>query len=224
MCSVIRLSWIILSSKRWITTTRLWSARLHVPYNIWWKQGSSYVYIVWQRFGAPRKHIYIILTPFYIVKLKFTGVYIIFLISAQNIDYRYLLELPHRSGSNEYPQSMFWAEMWKVLELLHANFQFLVVNFFNIFEQPCFYMFNNSAVLKPRYKIFFSFFRLHTIATTSTQSSKICSRGTTLERPAEILLCYLNWVYWTEASPNIKIHLLVISMCSLCLNIVAIQN
>ena len=31
---------------------------------------------------------------FYIVKLGFTGVYIIFLISAQNIDYGYSLELP----------------------------------------------------------------------------------------------------------------------------------
>ena len=41
----------------------------------------------------------------YIVKLGFTGVYIIFLISAQNIDCGYLLEL--RGGSNEYPQSMF---------------------------------------------------------------------------------------------------------------------
>ena len=44
---------------------------------------------------------------FYIVKLGFTGVYIIFLISAQNIDCRYSLEPPHRGGSNEYPQSMF---------------------------------------------------------------------------------------------------------------------
>ena len=44
---------------------------------------------------------------FYIVKLGFTGVYIIFLISAQNIDYGYSLEPPHRGGSNEYPQSMF---------------------------------------------------------------------------------------------------------------------
>ena len=32
---------------------------------------------------------------FYIVKLGFTRVYIIFLISAQNIDCWYLLELPH---------------------------------------------------------------------------------------------------------------------------------
>ena len=44
---------------------------------------------------------------FYIVKLGFTGVYIIFLISAQNIDCGYLLELPHQGSSNKYPQSMF---------------------------------------------------------------------------------------------------------------------
>ena len=37
---------------------------------------------------------------FYIVKLESTGVYIIFLISAKNMD----------CG---YPQSMFWAEIWK---------------------------------------------------------------------------------------------------------------
>ena len=44
---------------------------------------------------------------FYIVKLGFTGVYIIFLISAQNIDCGYSLEPPRRGGSNEYPQSIF---------------------------------------------------------------------------------------------------------------------
>ena len=54
---------------------------------------------------------------FYIVKLGFTGVYVIFLISAQNIDCGYSLEPPRRGGyslepprrggSNEYPQSMF---------------------------------------------------------------------------------------------------------------------
>ena len=44
---------------------------------------------------------------FYIEKLGFTGVYIIFLISAQNIDCGYSLEPPRRGGSNEYPQSMF---------------------------------------------------------------------------------------------------------------------
>ena len=58
-----------------------------------------------------RKHAYIISTPlnptFYIVKLGFTGAYIIFLISAQNIDCGYPLEPPRRGDSNEFPQSMF---------------------------------------------------------------------------------------------------------------------
>ena len=46
-------------------------------------------------------------THFYIVKLGFTGVYIIFLILLENIDCGYSLEPPRRGGSNEYPQSMF---------------------------------------------------------------------------------------------------------------------
>ena len=46
---------------------------------------------------------------FYIVKLGFTGVNIIFVISAKNIDCGYSLE--RRGGSNEYPQSMFLAEI-----------------------------------------------------------------------------------------------------------------
>ena len=44
---------------------------------------------------------------FYIVKLGFTGVHIIFLISAQKAYIVGTLEPPRRGGSNEYPQSMF---------------------------------------------------------------------------------------------------------------------
>ena len=43
---------------------------------------------------------------FYIVKLGFTREYIIFLISAQNIDCGDSLEPPHRGDSNEHPQSL----------------------------------------------------------------------------------------------------------------------
>ena len=39
----------------------------------------------------------------------------IFHISAQNIDCGYSLEPPRRGGSYEYPQSMFWAEIWKIM-------------------------------------------------------------------------------------------------------------
>ena len=53
---------------------------------------------------------------FYTVKLGFTGVYIIFLISAQNVDCGYSLEPPRRGGSNVYPQSMFCAKIRKTSE------------------------------------------------------------------------------------------------------------
>ena len=66
---------------------------------------------------------------FYIVKLWFTGVYIIFIISAQKHRLWYSLEAPQWGGSNEYPQSMFWAEIWKISDFLSENFQFLVVKF-----------------------------------------------------------------------------------------------
>ena len=55
---------------------------------------------------------------FYIVKLGFTGAYNIFLFSGKNIDCGYSLELPRWGSSNEYPQSMFWAEIWKYQSFL----------------------------------------------------------------------------------------------------------
>ena len=75
---------------------------------------------------------------FYIVKLGFTGVYIIFLISAQNIDCGYL-ELPHWGSSNENPQSMFWAKMWKISEFFIWKFSVFGGEIFYIFEQASFH-------------------------------------------------------------------------------------
>ena len=67
---------------------------------------------------------------FYIVKLGFTGVYIIFLISAKNINCGYSLEPPLRGGSNEYPQSIFWADIWKISEYFYLQiFSFCRWNF-----------------------------------------------------------------------------------------------
>ena len=64
---------------------------------------------------------------FYIAKLGFTGVYIIFLFLLENIDSGYSLEPPRQGGSNEYPQSMFWAEIWKISEFFIWKFSFFVV-------------------------------------------------------------------------------------------------
>ena len=61
----------------------------------------------------------------YIEKLGFIGVYIIFsYFCSKNIDCGYSLEPPRRGGSNEYPQSMFWAEIWKISDFCLKTFSF----------------------------------------------------------------------------------------------------
>ena len=66
---------------------------------------------------------------FYIVKLGFTGVYIIFLISAQNIDCGYSLEPPQRGGSNEYHNLCFVQKYEKYQIFYLKTFSFLWWNF-----------------------------------------------------------------------------------------------
>ena len=87
---------------------------------------------------ASWKHAYINTDPlkphFYTVKLGFTGVYIIFLISAQNIDCGYSLEPPRRGGSNDYLQSMFRAEILKISEFFIWKFSVFRAEIFYIFE------------------------------------------------------------------------------------------
>ena len=68
----------------------------------------------------------------YIIKLGFTGVYIIFLIFAENIDCGYSLELPWQGGSNKYVQSMFLAEIWKISVFYLKIFSFWKWNFLYI--------------------------------------------------------------------------------------------
>ena len=62
---------------------------------------------------------------FCIVKLGFTGVYINFLISAQNIDCGYSLEPPRRGGSNEYRNLCFEQKYEKNISFFYLkNFGF----------------------------------------------------------------------------------------------------
>ena len=58
----------------------------------------------------------------------FTGVYIIFLISAKNIDCGYSLEPPRRGGSKEHSQAAF-SRNEKISEFLSENFHILVGKF-----------------------------------------------------------------------------------------------
>ena len=55
---------------------------------------------------------------------------IFFHISAQNIDCGYPLEPPRRGGSNEYPKSMFWAEIRKIMYTpVNPQFYYIKVGF-----------------------------------------------------------------------------------------------
>ena len=75
---------------------------------------------------------------FYIVKLGFTGVYIIFLMLLKNIDCGYSLEPPRRGGSNKYPQSMFWAEIWKNIRIFYLKIFIFCWWNFQYIEKACF--------------------------------------------------------------------------------------
>ena len=55
---------------------------------------------------------------------------IIFIFLLKNIDCGYSLEPPRRGGSNEYPQSMFWAEIRKTMYTpVKPQFYYIKVGF-----------------------------------------------------------------------------------------------
>ena len=87
---------------------------------------------------SSRKHAYIILTPlnptFIQKNWGFQGYTLFFLILFKNIDYGYSLELPIRGGSNEYPQSMFLSEIWKIEIFFIWKFSVFGGEIFYIFE------------------------------------------------------------------------------------------
>ena len=92
-----------------------------------------------------RKHAYKILTPLNTPLLYST---LLFLFLLKNIDCVYSLKLPRQGGSNEYPQSMFWAEMWKISEFFIWKIShFLVVKFSVCLNRHVFVMTGNNMDL-----------------------------------------------------------------------------
>ena len=65
----------------------------------------------------------------YIAKLRLLQEYTFLLFLLKNIDWGYSLEPPRRGGSNEYPQSVFWAGIWKISEFYIWKFSVLEVTF-----------------------------------------------------------------------------------------------
>ena len=72
---------------------------------------------------------------FYIVKLGLQGYTLFFLfLLKKKKKKKKRKKKKERGGSNEYPQSMFWAEMWKISELFIWKFSVFGGEIFNIFE------------------------------------------------------------------------------------------
>ena len=102
---------------------------------------------------------------FYIVKRGFTGVI---------LDCGYLLEPPHRGSPNKYPQSMFWAETWKILDFfLSKNFHFLAVKFSVYLNRHVFVM---AICFQPTTLILFLFIQLLWILIRNTLLMSIYSK------------------------------------------------
>ena len=53
---------------------------------------------------------------------------------SQKIGFDISCKLRLRGGSNKYPQSMFWAEIWKISEVFIGKFSVFGDEIFNIFE------------------------------------------------------------------------------------------
>ena len=103
----------------------------HATYNT----ASSRFFVYKENITKTRLYNVDLLKPhFYIVKLGFTGVCIIFLISAQKIDCGHSLEPPRRGGSNEYHNLCFEQKYEKYRRFLSEDFQFFGSKNFNVFE------------------------------------------------------------------------------------------
>ena len=71
------------------------------------------------------------------------GYTLFFLFLLKNIDCGYSLELPCRGSSNEYPQSIFWAEIWKKSDFFFSEkFHFLAVKFSVYLNRHVFVMYS----------------------------------------------------------------------------------
>ena len=85
---------------------------------------------------------------FYIVKLGFTGVYIIFLISAQNIDCGYSLEPPRRAVLTSTYNPCFEQKYENYQSFSSENFPFMEVKFSIYLNRRVFLMDSVQCLLR----------------------------------------------------------------------------
>ena len=87
------------------------------------------------KYVPSRKHAYIILTSltqFLCSKTGLQGYSLFFLFLINNIYCGYSLEPPRQGDSNEYLQSMFWVEIWKISKFFFVFFFYLKTQFLEV--------------------------------------------------------------------------------------------
>ena len=87
----------------------------------------------------------------------------------------------HRGDSNVYPQSMFWAEIWKISGFFIWKFSFFGGKIFKIFEKACFHNVFPLRVPSPSLRM-----------DTSTRTFCFCWSGLTLKMEANIRVISLG--------------------------------
>ena len=111
---------------------------------------------------------------FYLVKLGFTGEqYFSYFCSKQKWE-SVAQNIKRRGGSNEYPQSMIWAELWKILEIFIWKFSFLVVKFSVYLNRHVFIM--SVIFFRPSIYFFIPKFRQWTIPSIHLDTSIVANR------------------------------------------------
>ena len=118
--------WIGKWERQWLSSIATWLSLIEIF-------GFDYRRLNYLFKAVIKVKVYILLTPlnhtfFYSKTGVYKSIHYLF-ISAQKHRLWYSLEPPRWGGSNEHLHSMFWAEMWKLSELLSENFYFLVVKF-----------------------------------------------------------------------------------------------
>ena len=137
------------TSKNWkLSHKKLWHfSYFWSKHRLWYsleppRQGGSNEYPQSMFLSRNKKNnVYPCKPQFYYMKVGFKGVKIIWACFRDDITKNtpiFSLEPPRRDGSNEYPQSMFRAEIWKISDFFIRKFFFFSCKIINIFEKACF--------------------------------------------------------------------------------------
>ena len=121
-----------------------------------------------------------------------------FLLLLKDIDCGYSLEPPRRGGSNEYPESMFWAEIWKKSQSFYLKiFSFWRWNFLYIW----------IYVMDCSYNVAYSNSLFGSLGKSSDSSRKQKFRNILGKFSYFIMRVYVDYTHWTNLMNTLNIPL-----------------